>query len=136
MNKELHLTKKDFKIEWFSGSGAGGQHRNKHQNCCRIIHIETGLRAQCVDNRDRISNQDTAFRRLSKLILSHYYPDTSPDRFKTDEVIRNYHEPRNEVLDKSSGKKVSYKAVINDGCPDEIIEARRKFMADKDLITL
>lgn len=29
--QELHLTKKDFKIDWFSGQGAGGQHRNKHQ---------------------------------------------------------------------------------------------------------
>ena len=29
--KELHLTKKDFKITWFSGQGAGSQHRNKHQ---------------------------------------------------------------------------------------------------------
>ena len=41
---EIHLTKKDFKIEWFSGQGAGGQHRNKHQNCCRIVHLESGLK--------------------------------------------------------------------------------------------
>ena len=33
----------DFRIEWFSGSGAGGQHRNKHQNSCRMIHVPTGL---------------------------------------------------------------------------------------------
>lgn len=33
----------DFRIEWFSGSGAGGQHRNKHQNSCRVIHVPTGL---------------------------------------------------------------------------------------------
>ena len=34
---------KDFYVEWFSGSGAGGQHRNKHQNCCRVYHLPTGL---------------------------------------------------------------------------------------------
>jgi len=39
----IHLTKKDFKIDWYSRSGAGGQHRNKHQNCCRITHLATGL---------------------------------------------------------------------------------------------
>lgn len=32
----------DLKIEWYSGTGAGGQHRNKHQNSCRITHIPTG----------------------------------------------------------------------------------------------
>ncbi len=130
MNKEIHFTKKDFRVEWFSGSGAGGQHRNKHQNCCRIIHIETGLRSQCVDNRDRISNQEEAFRRLSKLILANYYPDTNPDRFKTTEVIRNYHEPRNEVLDKVSGAKASYKSVVKDCFMDQLIDSRRKFMQE------
>ncbi len=33
----------DLKIEWYSGTGAGGQHRNKHQNSCRITHIPTGI---------------------------------------------------------------------------------------------
>ena len=32
----------DLKIEWYSGTGAGGQHRNKHQNSCRITHLPTG----------------------------------------------------------------------------------------------
>lgn len=53
-------TKKDFHIDWFSGSGAGGQHRNKHQNCCRITHIETGLRAQGTESRSRATNQEVA----------------------------------------------------------------------------
>lgn len=33
----------DFALEWYSGSGAGGQHRNKTQNSCRVRHVPTGL---------------------------------------------------------------------------------------------
>lgn len=46
-------TRKDFDIDWFSGTGAGGQHRNKHQNCIRITHRETGIRVQCTKHRER-----------------------------------------------------------------------------------
>jgi protein subunit release factor A len=45
----------DFRIEWFSGSGAGGQHRNKHQNSCRVHHIPTGL-SEARQGRERNSN--------------------------------------------------------------------------------
>ena len=39
----------DLRVEWYSGTGAGGQHRNKHQNSCRITHIPSGVvaTAQC-----------------------------------------------------------------------------------------
>jgi peptide chain release factor 1 len=49
----------DFKIEWFSGTGAGGQHRNKHQNSCRVIHVPTGkiATAQC---RSRVNSEEEA----------------------------------------------------------------------------
>ena len=54
-------------IEWFSGSGAGGQHRNKHQNCCRLRHIETGIveSAQC---RTRSQSQEQALQALRKRV--------------------------------------------------------------------
>lgn len=66
------LTKKDFEITWFSGSGAGGQHRNKHQNCCRIKHIATGILSTGQSQRDRQSNVREAFDGIkrNKLFLS------------------------------------------------------------------
>lgn len=33
----------DLSVSWFSGTGGGGQHRNKHQNSCRLKHIPTGI---------------------------------------------------------------------------------------------
>jgi len=60
------VTKKDFTITWFSGSGAGGQHRNKHQNCCRITHSESGASATGQEQRSREQNLRTAFLRLAR----------------------------------------------------------------------
>ena len=128
IDQELHLTKKDFRVEWFSGSGAGGQHRNKHQNCCRIIHIATGMRAQGAESRDRVSNQRSAFNRLAKLIIAHFYSDEDEIRIKTRETIRNYHGVRNEVHDKASGLKMQYKDIVIDGDIAPMIDARRKSM--------
>ena len=132
MLPEIHLSKKDFEIQWFSGTGKGGQHRNKHQNCCRIIHKETGLKAQGTESRERTANQRLAFSRLAKLIIEHY--SSGPKERNTNtEVIRNYHEPRNEVLDKASGVKLSYKEVVIDGNLGDMIEARRREMNNESL---
>lgn len=64
--KELlfSLTKKDFDITWFSGKGAGGQHRNKHQNCCRIIHRASGAMGIGQTQRTRPANQKDAFNNM------------------------------------------------------------------------
>jgi len=122
---ELHLTKKDFILEWYSGQGAGGQHRNKHQNCCRITHKETGFREQGTEGRERTTNQRVAFTRLAKKLIA-YYGAKGKERRDTNEVIRNYHGVRNEVLDKLSGFRQSYSQVVTNGNIGEMIEARRK----------
>lgn len=57
----------EFRIEWFSGTGKGGQHRNKHQNCCRMMHIPTGL-VQVAVGRERTSNQRLARAELDRLL--------------------------------------------------------------------
>jgi protein subunit release factor A len=66
MNKELlfSVTKKDFNISYFSGTGAGGQHRNKHQNCVRISHPDSGASAVGQDERSKEQNLKNAFTRL------------------------------------------------------------------------
>ena len=131
--KELHLTKRDFKIEWYSGSGAGGQHRNKHQNCCRITHLETGLRAQATESRERPRNQDRAFRRLVALLLAHYAAEEVGGRRDTSEVIRNYHGVRNDVHDKASGEHRLYRDVLNGDAFGDLVDARRKAMLMEDV---
>ena len=61
------ITKDDFKIEYFSGTGKGGQHRNKHQNCVRLIHKDSGITVVCQNHRKRTANLKEAFITLSKL---------------------------------------------------------------------
>lgn len=129
---ELHLSKKDFKIEWFSGTGAGGQHRNKHQNCCRITHIETGLCAQGTEHRERTQNQREAFVRLAKRVIDYYQVTESNVQIRSKEVIRNYHETRNEVHDKASGLRLTYRNVVIDADLSEMIEARHAALIGGD----
>jgi protein subunit release factor A len=68
MTKELlfSVTKKDLKIDYFSGTGSGGQHRNKHQNCVRMYHKDSGARSTGQSNRERKSNLKEAFKRLTE----------------------------------------------------------------------
>jgi len=58
MAKQLlfSVTKKDLEIEYFSGTGAGGQYRNKHQNCVRLKHPDSGAIVTGQSNRERSSN--------------------------------------------------------------------------------
>jgi protein subunit release factor A len=66
MSKELihSTTKKDFEITFFSGTGAGGQHRNRHMNCVRIRHPESGVIGTGQSERSLEQNKKEAFRSL------------------------------------------------------------------------
>ena len=101
MNREkISFTKKDFKVDWFSGQGAGGQHRNKHQNCCRITHISSRLTATSQNSRSRTENQRDAFTRLAGKIVAYYgFNDPATERNHSDSVVRTYHFERNVATD-------------------------------------
>ena len=60
----LSVTKKDLDIQYFSGTGAGGQHRNKHQNCVRMTHTESGATATGQSSKSRQANLREAFKGL------------------------------------------------------------------------
>lgn len=64
--KELlfSVTKKDLDITYFSGTGPGGQNRNKVKNCVRMRHPESGASSTGQSSRDRQHNLRDAFLRL------------------------------------------------------------------------
>lgn len=128
--QEIHLTKKDFRIRFFSGSGAGGQHRNKCQNCCEIIHIETGIKAQCTEHRERHRNQHQAFRELAKRIIEYYKSQEVRPTINT-EVIRTYHEPDNRVKDHLSRFQQPYSVVVDSNNIGDMITARAKAIVEE-----
>ena len=66
--KELlfSLTKKDFEIQTFRSGGKGGQHQNKTNSGCRIIHRESGAIGVSRDSRSFHQNKKLAFERLVK----------------------------------------------------------------------
>lgn len=57
---------KDCEISYFSGSGAGGQHRNKHQNCVRLFHKESNVRVVAQSHREKRANELDAITRLAR----------------------------------------------------------------------
>lgn len=122
----LHLTKKDFKIDWFSGKGGGGQHRNKHQNCCRITHIESGLTTTGQSHKERPSNQKEAFDKLAQLLIQRYLASEEHTFETSDERIRTYHAERNLVIDHQSGFEQPYTYVVDKGVIDDMIVARKR----------
>jgi peptide chain release factor 1 len=111
----------DLKIEWYSGTGAGGQHRNKHQNSCRITHIPTGAvaTAQC---RSRQNSYNEAMQdiqsRVDNLTLSKYNSSISNNRREQvgsgmrGDKIRTYRFQDDSVQDHVTGKRAKCNTVL------------------------
>jgi len=110
------------KIEWYSGTGKGGQHRNKHQNCCRLTHVETGLMANGTRNKSRAANKRDALNVLKSRVFAHLHKDKARN-LAGSERVRTYHEPDNRVVDHASKLVLPYKQILNDISP--MVDARR-----------
>lgn len=130
------LNKKDLEYAWFSGTGAGGQHRNKHMNCLRLKHVPSNIQVTSQNNRDRISNERDALEKLTARVKSFYHPEVQKERFRAKETIRSYREPDNIVKDHASEEVFSYKKIILDADVDTIdkmITARHKVVSEKTI---
>ena len=111
----------DLQIEWYSGTGAGGQHRNKHQNSARITHIPTGIvvTAQC-RSRENSKSQAVAEiqQRVDQITKMQYNTSIASDRKQQvgsgmrGDKIRTYRFQDDVVKDHLTGSSASVKKVL------------------------
>lgn len=67
--KSVCIKSSDIQIEWYSGTGCGGQNRNKVQTSCRLTHIPTGI-VQTAQTRSRENSYQEALSNLTHLIAA------------------------------------------------------------------
>lgn len=62
------IRESDLRIEYYRGSGPGGQHRNVTESCVRIRHLPTGIVVQACEHRSQARNRELALARLQELL--------------------------------------------------------------------
>lgn len=96
-----NVRKSDLRIEYYRGSGKGGQHRNKRDTACRITHKETGFSSCSEEHKSQAQNRKAAFRKLAGKLVPLMKQELKGQGVEVDSTqrIRTYHFPRNEVID-------------------------------------
>lgn len=111
----------DLNINWFSGTGSGGQHRNKHMNSCRITHIPTGLvtTSQCRSRQNSYQEAlDEMKKRLYDKHIGKHTTELSRDRKEKvgsgmrGDKVKTYRFQDDIVSDHQTGKKSSCSLVM------------------------
>ena len=64
------MNPKDIRIDYFRGSGHGGQHRNTSETGVRIIHLPTGMVVTATESRSRHQNLQKAMLRLEEKLAA------------------------------------------------------------------
>lgn len=115
-----NVDRTQLRIEFYRGSGAGGQKRNKTSSACRITHIPTGIATTCEAGRSQSQNRATAFGKLAKKLVPLMKTAELLERYRSTERIRTYHERRGLATDHRTGKDYPLNQIL-EGELDELL---------------
>ena len=129
---DVEINPADIKMEVFRASGAGGQHVNKTSSAVRLIHIPTGMVAECQTERSQVQNRDYAM----KLLRSRLYEKEKAERDSElvnqrrsqignadrSEKIRTYNYPQGRITDHRIGMSIYQMDNFLNGDLDDMID--------------
>ena len=129
---EIDINPADIKMEVFRASGAGGQHINKTSSAVRLIHIPTGMVAECQTQRSQVQNREYAMNllksRLYEIEKNKQDSDIANARKSQvgsgdrSEKIRTYNYPQGRITDHRIGMSVYQFENFLNGDLDEMID--------------
>ena len=129
---EVDINPADIRMEVFRASGAGGQHVNKTSSAVRLIHIPTGMVAECQTERSQVQNRENAM----KMLRSRLYEQEKRQRDSElenerrsqignadrSEKIRTYNYPQGRITDHRIGMSIYQMDNFLNGDLDEMID--------------
>ena len=128
---EVTINPADIKMEVFRASGAGGQHINKTSSAVRLIHIPTGMVAECQTERSQVQNREYAMKMLQsrlyekekreqddKVVNERRSQIGNADR---SEKIRTYNYPQGRITDHRIGMSIYQMDNFLNGDLDDMI---------------
>ena len=136
---EIEIKETDLKIDTFRAGGAGGQHVNKTESAVRILHIPTGLMAQCQNERSQFQNRQTAMKILKARIYEKVRREQEAENqsrygekkeISWGSQIRSYvFHPYSMVKDLRTDVETSNVQGVMDGDLDDFMKAYLKMAA-------
>ncbi len=132
-SEEITLNPADLRIDTFRASGAGGQHINKTDSAVRIVHLPTGIVAECQDGRSQHSNKAQAMRVLQARINDKERNERAAKEAATrkgligsgdrSDRIRTYNYPQGRLTDHRINLTLYKLLLIMEGDLDDVIDA-------------
>ena len=134
-HEAVKLNPADLRIDTFRASGAGGQHINKTESAVRVVHLPTGIVAECQDGRSQHANKAKALQVLQARIQEKDRSERaakeaaerkgligSGDR---SDRIRTYNFPQGRLTDHRINLTLYKLLTIMEGDLGEVLQALR-----------
>ena len=131
--RAITLNPADLRIDTFRASGAGGQHINKTDSAVRVVHLPTGIVAECQDGRSQHANKAKALAVLQARLEDKERSEREAREAATrrglvgsgdrSDRIRTYNFPQGRLTDHRINLTLYKLLAIMEGDLDEVLDA-------------